>query len=107
MLLKASRQLELAPLTAAETRELVVSLFDDVPNVDLLASLLHQSAKGVPRRVMQAAEACLQQELVRYVAGSFCIARETAGSSAERVPMSLIADWRDSIWPASSSVASR
>jgi len=74
LLSRSARKLELLPLEAAETRELVVSLFGEVPNVDLFSSLLQQHGKGVPGRIVHAAEACLRAGLVRQEGGSYFIA---------------------------------
>ncbi len=61
--------IRLGPLSHAQTDELVISVFGDVPNVRLLADRLYAVAAGNPRATMRLAQHLLDRGLVGFRAG--------------------------------------
>ncbi|HKP58569.1 MAG TPA: protein kinase [Polyangiales bacterium] len=75
-------RLELAPLEATDARLLLTSVFGEVPQLDMLATLLNSSARGNPRDLMDAAQRIVDAQLVRYSGGQWFITAEPARISA-------------------------
>jgi tetratricopeptide (TPR) repeat protein len=65
--------LELRPLEVEDAERLLRSLFDDAPNVDVLAHRLWKLASGNPRQIMQLAQHMLAHDLVRYHGGAWSL----------------------------------
>ncbi|HKP56684.1 MAG TPA: serine/threonine-protein kinase [Polyangiales bacterium] len=72
-LARRCRVLELAPLSRAQTRELLDSLFGDVANLDLLTDEIHRVALGNPRQTLELAQHLVDRGLIRYTSGSWTL----------------------------------
>ena len=77
-----AERVELGVLEAADTRLLLTSVFGEVPQLDMLSSLLHHNARGNPRDILDAAQRLADAQLVRYSGGQWFIAAEPARISA-------------------------
>jgi Protein kinase domain/AAA ATPase domain len=71
-----AKKLPLAALDAAQTRELLQSLFGDVPHLPRVAEKVFRATQGLPARVVSMAEQMLARDLVRYVDGSWLLPQE-------------------------------
>lgn len=63
----------LAPLTAAQTHQLLGSLFGQVPNLDLLSREIHDIALGNPRQTLELAQHLVDRRVIRYVSGHWTL----------------------------------
>jgi len=80
----------LTDLSRAQTSELVLSMFGEVPNIKLLADWLYRAARGNPKLTFELAEHLFKHELLRYVDGMWVV------PSAEitlEVPADLSQTW--------------
>jgi hypothetical protein len=68
-LLEPSRRIELAPLRAEHTLELLGSLFGAVPGLEETASWLHELSSGSPQACMQYAQYLVDHDLAKYEGG--------------------------------------
>jgi tetratricopeptide (TPR) repeat protein len=73
LLRRQAELLTLAPLTVEQTERLIQSVFGDVKHSVLLARRLHSVAAGNPRAILQLATHLVEQQIVRYEAGSFVL----------------------------------
>jgi type II secretory pathway predicted ATPase ExeA len=69
-------RLDLQPLSAADTRELLASLFEDVPGLEPMAQWLHELSAGSPQSCMQYAQYLVDQGIARYGAGRWQLPAE-------------------------------
>jgi tetratricopeptide (TPR) repeat protein len=69
LLRDVASRLTLAPLTETETRELVRSLFGDVPNIEGVTRWVHQLSSGRPRAAMEVANHLVENGVVEYEEG--------------------------------------
>ena len=68
-----AHRLSLRDLSRGMTFALCGSLFGDVPNLERLASCLHQAAHGNPGLIIELSHLLLQRGAVRYVDGAFVL----------------------------------
>jgi tetratricopeptide (TPR) repeat protein len=71
-----AKKLPLAALDPTQTRELLRSLFGDVPHLPRLSEKVFRATQGLPARIVGLAEQMLRLELVRYVDGSWLLPQE-------------------------------
>jgi hypothetical protein len=82
VLFEASRRHRLEPFTAEYTRALLSSVFGEIPNLDLLSSMLHDTCAGNPRELMNAAQRLVDAGVARYEGGRWFLTDEAAKISA-------------------------
>ncbi|HKU38517.1 MAG TPA: protein kinase [Polyangiales bacterium] len=80
--------LEVRPLTTAQTRELLGSLFGAVPHLDMLSYEIHEVALGNPRQTLELAQHLVDHGLVRYTSGHWTLPSKL---SADDLPRSAAA----------------
>ncbi|HEY2734973.1 MAG TPA: AAA family ATPase, partial [Polyangiales bacterium] len=68
-LVQARERIDLSPLTAADTRELLVSLFGEIHGLEDAASWLHELSQGSPQTCMHYAQYLVDQGVARYEGG--------------------------------------
>jgi tetratricopeptide (TPR) repeat protein len=61
------------PLTAAETRTLVSSLFGDVPQVEALSEWVYRLAEGSPRASLELAQHLVDSKVAVYTGGAWAL----------------------------------
>jgi len=101
-LVQPPNRIDLEPLAEEHTRELLGSLFGEVPGLDEAASWLHELSHGSPQTCMQYAQFLVDHEVARYQGGTWHLApnlREqglppTLGAMLERRLMELSEDAR-------------
>jgi serine/threonine-protein kinase len=71
----------LRPLRAAETRQLVSSVFGDVPHVDGVAEWVHRLAEGSPRTSLELSQHLVDRGLARYEQGGWVLPSSLEGLS--------------------------
>jgi tRNA A-37 threonylcarbamoyl transferase component Bud32/tetratricopeptide (TPR) repeat protein len=77
--------LRLEPLTAPETRQLLASVFGEVPYLDRLSERLHRSSEGNPAYCVELAQHLVQTGAARYLEGRWTLPMEL---SPESLPIS-------------------
>lgn len=82
---RTASQLSLLPLEAHETRELLRSVFDEVPYLDRLAERLHRSAAGNPAHCLELAQHLVETGAASYSEGSWTLPMEL---EPEQLPLS-------------------
>jgi len=70
------QRLELGPLAAEHTRELLASLFGEIPGLDDAASWLHELSQGSPHTCMQYAQYLVDHGIARYEGGRWKLPRQ-------------------------------
>jgi tetratricopeptide (TPR) repeat protein len=80
VLTRNSTRISLAPLDRADTEQLFVSVFGDVPNVQLLADGIHAVAQGNPRASMDVAQHLIDKGMIRYEGGAWTLPERLAPS---------------------------
>ncbi|HEX3595585.1 MAG TPA: hypothetical protein VHU80_10795, partial [Polyangiaceae bacterium] len=73
LLLSSSTSIELTPFSTAETRELLSSLFGEVPNLDLLAEVAQTETRGFARELLDGAQGLVDRGLASYAGGAWTI----------------------------------
>ncbi len=73
VLREASTRLQLDNLDPDEVRELLRTVFGQVPHLELVAHKLHAIADGNPRDVMQLAQHLVDRGAIRYESGSWSL----------------------------------
>jgi hypothetical protein len=73
VLARRCERLALEPLTRDQTHLLLDSLFGDVAHLDMLANEIYEVALGNPRQCMDMAQHLIDQELIRYAAGTWTL----------------------------------
>ncbi|MET0342147.1 MAG: serine/threonine-protein kinase [Polyangiales bacterium] len=71
-----ARALALDPLTAAELRELLRSMFGEVRHLDRLAARLHKVCDGSPSHAMMLARHLVRMGAIRYAEGAWLLPAE-------------------------------
>ena len=66
-------RLDLQPLDREQTRELLTSVFGDVPYVALLSERLHAISRGKPRECMELAQHLVDKKIVTYAGGAWTL----------------------------------
>ena len=74
-LVRDENRIELGPLHAADTHELIASLFGAVPGLDEAASWLHELSQGSPQASMQYAQYLVDQGIARHEGGRWRLPR--------------------------------
>jgi tetratricopeptide (TPR) repeat protein len=94
-LARRSQLLSLAPLTRAQTEELLESVFGDVPNIGIVSEGVHEIARGNPRASVDLAQHLVDRGLVLYERGAWTLPasldRAALPKSAEDAVLSRIA----------------
>jgi hypothetical protein len=85
-LVQASSLIELSPLDGMQTRELLSSVFGDVPNLHVLAAYVDQVAAGNPRDIMRLLWHLVDEQLVHYACGSWSLPERLP---TDRLPSSM------------------
>ena len=70
---RTAKTIDLAPLAAEETEELVRGMFGDVANVKLVADHAHRGTRGCPGLVVEFAQRLVDGGLARYDAGNWLL----------------------------------
>jgi hypothetical protein len=73
VLSRRCERLALEPLTRDQTHLLLGSLFGDVAHLDMLANEIYEVALGNPRQCMDMAQHLVDQQLIRYAAGTWTL----------------------------------
>jgi tetratricopeptide (TPR) repeat protein len=72
-LLQQGRRVLLRPLDGSAARELLGSLFGEVPHLARLAERLHRAARGNPAHLLELAQHLVRQEVVTHVDGTWVL----------------------------------
>jgi len=80
----AARAHTLAPLTAAETHELLASVFGQSQYLDRISRKLHDMSAGSPAHCLELVEVLIDQGLVRYTEGAWTLPGHLADSELPR-----------------------
>jgi len=91
LLRSRGQPIELSPLTAAQTRALLGSLFGGLPEDSQLAERVFAIAHGNPRDTMELAQHLVERGLARYEAGSWSLPPEIAEHDLPRSMASSLA----------------
>jgi hypothetical protein len=73
LLTQAGARLKLRNLAAEQTRALLVSVFGDVPNIELISTRIHDLSGGSPRACMDLAQHLVDRGAARYAAGHWVL----------------------------------
>jgi hypothetical protein len=73
VLARRCHELPLEPLTRFETRELLASVFGEVPNLEMLTGEIYTIARGNPRHSMDLAQHLVDRRAITYVAGTWTV----------------------------------
>jgi serine/threonine-protein kinase len=84
ILLQDAARVRLAPLEPAESAALLGSVFGDVPNLQVLATRIHERAEGSPRDCMELSQYLLERNIVRYAKGSWVVPASLAETELPR-----------------------
>ena len=76
MLLEHSKAIGLEPLSAAECRALLGSVFGTPAHLELVATHLHRVSAGNPRDLMQLAQHLVSRGVARYAVGAWTLPAE-------------------------------
>jgi Protein kinase domain/AAA ATPase domain len=85
-LARISTLVELSPLDAIQTKQLLGSVFGEVPNLHALASYVDQVAAGNPRDVMRLVQHLVGEQLILYECGSWSLPEHLP---TDRLPSSM------------------
>jgi hypothetical protein len=85
-LARISTLLDLVPLDAIQTKQLLGSVFGEVPNLHALASYVDQVAAGNPRDIMRLLQHLVGEQLVRYECGTWSLPEQLP---TDRLPSSM------------------
>jgi len=83
-LARRCQRLEPAPLTHAETQQLLVSLFGDVPHLAGLTEEIYKLAAGNPRMCVDLAQHLLDRGVVRYDSGIWILPQTLSAANLPR-----------------------
>ncbi|HKU40274.1 MAG TPA: protein kinase [Polyangiales bacterium] len=73
VLARRCNELPLEPLTRFETRELLTSVFGEVPNLEMLTGEIYTLARGNPRHSMDLAQHLVDRRAITYAAGTWTL----------------------------------
>lgn len=76
LLAESSHPMPLLPLTEAETRSLLASMFSDADNLDVLSAVLFDHGRGNPALTLEGAQALVDAAQLRYASGAWSIPTE-------------------------------
>jgi tetratricopeptide (TPR) repeat protein len=74
---QVAHPIEITALTQDNCRELFSSIFGDIPNLNVLSELAYRSCGGVLRDLMDAAQALIDEKLIRYEAGNWVLSNDS------------------------------
>jgi tetratricopeptide (TPR) repeat protein len=77
-------RVRLLPLSGAETRKLLTSVFGEVSYLDRLAERLHRASEGNPAHTLELAQHLVQTGAAHYAEGSWVLPNELAPESLPR-----------------------
>lgn len=78
VLLRNARSFEVPLMTEAETAELMLSCFGDVPNVQIIAHIVHAVSAGNPGLSVELSRDLVHRDLARYENGSWTLPKGVA-----------------------------
>jgi hypothetical protein len=81
-----STLVDLVPLDAIQTKQLLGSVFGEVPNLHALASYVDQVAAGNPRDIMRLVQHLVGEQLLRYECGTWSLPERLP---TDRLPSSM------------------
>lgn len=73
LLVSESRIIRLLPLSAADTLQLLGSMFGDVPNLSLLSARVHERARGNPRAIFDLLHYLMAEHRIVYARGGWTL----------------------------------
>ncbi|HEX4334519.1 MAG TPA: protein kinase [Polyangiaceae bacterium] len=73
LLLASSARIEIGPLSASETRTLLSSLFGEIPNLDTVSAVAHETTRGNARELLDAAQELVDNGFAGYAGGAWTI----------------------------------
>ncbi|HEX3594200.1 MAG TPA: protein kinase, partial [Polyangiaceae bacterium] len=73
LLLGSSARIEVGPLSGPETRTLLSSLFGEIPNLDTVSAVAHETTRGLARELLDAAQELVDNGLATYAGGAWTI----------------------------------
>jgi len=73
LLTAESRVIELAPLNAVDTQQLLSSMFNDVPNLSLLSKRVYERARGNPRATFDLLQYLIAEGRIVYARGAWTL----------------------------------
>lgn len=74
---RVSHPIEITALSQEHCRDLFSSIFGDIPNLNVLSDLAYRSFGGVPRDLIDAAQALIDERLLRYKAGNWVLSNDS------------------------------
>jgi tetratricopeptide (TPR) repeat protein len=77
-LLQQGRRVLLRPLDGSAARELLSSLFGEVPHLVRMAERLHRASRGNPAHLLELAQHLVRQEVVTHVDGTWVLPQDVA-----------------------------
>jgi Protein kinase domain/AAA ATPase domain len=80
LLAQGSTPSALAALDLEQTKQLLSSVFGDVPNLPVLAAYAEQIAAGNPRDLMRLAQHLVSEEVIRYASGIWSLPERLHGA---------------------------
>ncbi|HKU44219.1 MAG TPA: serine/threonine-protein kinase [Polyangiales bacterium] len=99
MLRNAARRIPLWPLSAAETRELLQSVFGPATYLERVADVLHRVSEGSPTHCLDLVEHIVDRGLARYSEGTWILPGQLADAelprSASQVHLARLDDLDD------------
>jgi hypothetical protein len=90
MLLADANSFELPHLTAAESEELLASIFGASPHIGALAARLHALSAGSPRDLMRFAQHLVDRGLAQYSAGAWTLPAQLGASELPKSVAQLL-----------------
>lgn len=85
-LARVSTSVDLVPLDAIQTKQLLGSVFGEVPNLHALAAYVDHVAAGNPRDIMRLVQHLVNEQLIRYACGAWSLPERLP---TDRLPSSM------------------
>jgi len=85
-------QLPLPPLSTSDTKHLLGSIFGDAANLNRLAFEVHEIARGNPAQSIAIAQSLVDQNVIKYSAGSWVIPSHLESVNLPRTAHEQVAD---------------
>lgn len=99
--------LTLEPLAAAQTTQLLSSMFGDVPNVALLGDRIHALSAGNPGTTLEIAQWLVARKLVKYEAGNWALPSTLQAAELPTCAAEALRARRNSLTPLARELATR
>jgi len=84
--------LTLPPLSTSETKHLLGSIFGDAANLNRLAFEVHEIARGNPAQSIAIAQSLVDQDVIKYSAGSWVIPSQLSSANLQRTAHAQVTD---------------